>query len=78
MIYSGGKSIHAWLKCEGVNTAEEWETQVKHGLFPVLAALGVDKACSNPPRMSRLPGMFRADTGKWQRLLLLAPEGGAL
>lgn len=78
LIYSGSKSIHAWLKCKGVTTAEEWETQVQKGLFPMLAALGVDPACSNPGHYSRLPGVFRADKGKWQQLLFLAPEGGAL
>lgn len=78
VIYSGGRSCHAWLCCDGVSNATEWETQVKKGLFPVLAALGADKACSNPSRLSRLPGMFRADKSNWQRLLYLAPEGGTL
>ena len=78
VIYSGGKSCHAWICCEGVTTAEEWRTQVKDGLFPTLAALGVDKACSNPSRLSRLPGVFRADKGKWQQLLYLAPGGGMI
>ena len=78
VIYSGGKSCHAWICCDGVATAEEWRTQVKDGLFPMLAALGADTACSNPSRLSRLPGVLRTDTGNWQRLLYLAPEGGAL
>lgn len=78
VIYSGGRSCHAWLCCDGVANATEWETQVKKGLFPVLAALGADKACSNPSRLSRLPGMFRADKSNWQRLLYLAPEGGTI
>ena len=76
VIYSGGKSLHAWLRCEGVTTAEEWQRQVKGELFPVLAAVGVDKACSNPSHLSRLPGVFRADKENWQRLLYLDPEGG--
>ena len=78
VIYSGGKSCHAWLCCDDVSNAAEWETQIKKGLFPVLAALGADKACSNSGRLSRLPGMFRADKSNWQRLLYLAPEGGVL
>ena len=78
VIYSGGKSCHAWIRCEGVTTAEEWETKVKRGLFPTLGVLGVDTACSNPSRLSRLPGVFRADKENWQRLLYLAPEGDAL
>ena len=78
VIYSGGKSLHAWLRCEGVTTAEEWQVQVKDGLFQVLTALGADKACSNPSRLSRLPGVFRTDKRNWQRLLFLAPEGGTI
>ena len=78
VIYSGNKSCHAWICCEGVTTAEEWQRQVKDGLFPILGVLGADTSCSNPSRLSRLPGVFRADTGNWQRLLYLAPEGGAL
>ena len=78
VIYSGGKSCHAWICCEGVTNAEEWRTKVKAGLFPVLAAVGVDKACSNPSRLSRLPGVFRADKRKWQQLLFLASGGGTL
>ena len=78
IIYSGGKSFHAWLRCEGVTTAEEWQAQVKDGLFSVLTKLGADPACKNPSHLSRLPGMFRADTGKWQQLLFLAPEGGTI
>ena len=78
LIYSGGKSCHAWLRVDGVSTAEAWKREVRDGLFGVLAALGVDKACSNPSRLSRLPGIFRANKGNWQRLLYLAPEGGAL
>ena len=78
LIYSGGKSIHSWIKCEGVSTAEEWETQVEKGLFPMLAALGADPACKTPGHYSRLPGMFRADKGTWQQLLYLAPKGGTI
>ena len=61
-----------------VTPAEEWKTRVQKGLFPMLRALGADPACSNPGRLSRLPGMFRADSGKFQQLLFLAPEGGTL
>ena len=78
VIYSGSKSCHAWLVCDGVRTAEEWQRQVKDALFPMLAAAGVDKACSNPSRLSRLPGVFRAEKERWQRLLYLAPGGGTL
>ena len=78
IIYSGGKSCHAWICCDGIDTAEEWETRVKNGLFPVLAALGVDRACCNAGHLSRLPGVLRADSGRFQQLLFLAPEGGTI
>ena len=78
VIYSGGKSCHAWICCEDVTTAEEWKWWVKDGFFPVLGVLGADTSCSNPSRLSRLPGVFRAEKERWQRLLFLAPEGGAL
>ena len=78
IIYSGGKSFHAWLRCEGVTTAEEWQAQVKDGLFSVLTKLGADPACKNPSHLSRLPGVLRSDSGEFQQLLYLAPEGGTL
>lgn len=78
LIHSGGKSCHAWITCPEITCADDWTRIVKNTVFPGLAALGVDKACSNPARLSRLPGVFRSDKTSWQRLLYLAPEGGAL
>lgn len=78
LIFSGSKSLHAWIIAEGIETREAWREIIQGKLFPVLAALGVDSACKNPSRLSRLPGMFRRDSGNWQRLFWLAPEGGAL
>lgn len=79
LIDSGGKSIHAWIdvqKLARVTTADEWQQQVKIRLYDqILNPLGVDAACSNPARLSRLPGHFRAETGAFQRLLWLSPEG---
>jgi len=78
LIHSGGKSIHAWIKCDGVNNGDTWQRDIKSGVFALLGALGADKACSNPARLSRLPGMYRPDKKAWQRLLYLAPNGGVL
>ena len=79
LIDSGGKSIHAWLNVEKlapVTTAEEWESSIKNRLYDrLLTPLGVDTACSNPSRLSRLPGHYREEKGKYQRLLWIAPEG---
>ncbi|MBN1664010.1 MAG: hypothetical protein JW943_10460 [Deltaproteobacteria bacterium] len=82
LIDTGGKSIHAWLdvqKLAQVDTATQWEAQIKSRLYDqILTPLGVDAACSNPARLSRLPGHFRKEKQAWQRLLWLAPEGRAI
>lgn len=78
LIHSGGKSCHAWITCDGIDNADDWARIVKEKVFPVLTALGVDRACSNPARLSRLPGVFRGDKKNWQKLLYLAPGGGEL
>lgn len=79
LIDTGGKSIHAWLqvsKLAPVSTPEQWETTIKQRLYDrLLIPLGVDKACSNPARLSRLPGHFRKEKGAMQRLLWLSHEG---
>jgi len=79
LIDTGGKSIHAWLdvqKMASVSTLDEWKANIEGRLYDrLLAPLGIDKACSNPARLSRLPGHFREEKGKYQRLLWLSPEG---
>lgn len=79
LIDSGGKSIHAWLdvsKLGLIETPEQWKSQIKERLYDkILAPLGVDAACSNPARLSRLPGHYRSEKQAWQRLLWLSPEG---
>lgn len=79
LIDSGGKSIHGWLdvqKLTSIETPEEWAIQIKGRLYnQMLAPLGIDTACCNPARLSRLPGHFRSEKGAWQRLLWLSPEG---
>jgi hypothetical protein len=79
LIDSGGKSIHAWLdvqKLSQVVTAEDWQQQIKIRLYDqILTPLGVDSACSNPSRLSRLPGHHREEKQAWQRLLWLSSDG---
>jgi hypothetical protein len=79
LIDSGGKSIHAWLdvrKMFTVTTSEEWDQHIKTNLYEqILVPMGVDRICCNPSRLSRLPGYFREETGKFQRLLWLSPVG---
>jgi hypothetical protein len=82
LIDSGGKSIHAWLqvsKLAQVETSEQWATHIKSRLYDkILIPLGVDSACSNPARLSRLPGHFRTEKNSWQRLLWLSPQGRSI
>lgn len=82
LIDSGGKSIHAWLqvsKIATVTTLEQWATEIKGRLYDrLLTPLGVDAACSNPARLSRLPGHFRTEKGAYQRLLWLSAEGRSI
>ncbi len=79
LIDSGGKSIHAWLevsKIAVVETLADWQAHIKSKLYDQgLTPLGVDSACSNPARLSRLPGFFRREKNNWQRLLWLSSEG---
>ncbi len=79
LIHTGGKSIHGWLdvsRLAKIKTAEDWQTQIKTRLYDkILTPMGVDRACSNPARLSRLPGHYRAEKEQWQRLLWLSAEG---
>lgn len=75
LIDSGGKSIHAWLRVRGVENFEQWDRLIKQELYERrLIPFGVDPACKNPSRLSRLPGHKREETGRYQRLLYLNPE----
>jgi hypothetical protein len=82
LIDSGGKSVHAWLDVAGlaaVATADQWDAQIKARLYDrILTPLGCDRACSNPARLSRLPGHYRGDRGAYQRLLWLSAEGKSI
>lgn len=73
LIDSGGKSIHGWLKVEASGPSG-WDADVRPLFKTRLTPLGVDGACANPARLSRLPGHFRVDKQKWQRLLFLDPH----
>lgn len=81
LIDSGNKSIHGWLDVQKLATAktpEQWDTEIKGRLYDqILKPLGVDGACSNPARLSRLPGHFRSENAI-QKILWLSPEGKPL
>jgi len=80
LIDSGGKSIHAWLDVQAwapVKTREQWHMKIKDHLYDrMLIPLGVDGACKNEARLSRLPGYFRTEKGSFQRLLWLRGSYG--
>lgn len=66
IVYSGGKSYHfiISLKSELENIQEYRNFWLRlHNLLPA-----IDKACKNPSRLSRLPGVIRPDTNKLQHL----------
>jgi hypothetical protein len=78
LIYSGSKSLHAWLRVDCTD-AEEWSSKIEGELFPgFLIPLGMDPSCKNPSRLSRTPGFYRPDKNAVQRLIYLAPQGKAV
>ena len=79
LVDSGGKSVHGWVRVQGIGCATDWARVVERHLFgDLLEPLGVDPACKNESRLSRLPGHFRKEKNAWQRVLYLAPEGKAV
>lgn len=76
LIFSGNKSLHAWIKLSNVNSIEDWQREIRQRLYEQgLIPLGVDSACSNAARLSRLPGHLRTETDQYQKILwLAAPE----
>jgi hypothetical protein len=78
LIFSGSKSIHAWLRVDCADAAD-WDRRIAGELFPgFLVPLGMDASCKNPARLSRMPGFYRADKNAVQRLIYLAPKGKAV
>jgi hypothetical protein len=77
LIDSGGKSIHGWVRMDADN-AEGWTERVEDKLFTYLEAVGVDGQCKNEARLSRMPGHFRTEKGRFQRVLYLNPKGGSI
>jgi hypothetical protein len=77
LLDSGGKSIHGWIRIDATS-AGRWTERVEDKLFTLLTAIGADNACKNESRLSRMPGHFRAEKNRWQRVLYLNPKGGPL
>ena len=77
LIDSGGKSIHGWVRTNATD-AGEWERDIENDLFGMLMPMGIDGACRNEARLSRMPGHFRTEKDRWQRVLYLDPYGDAV
>ncbi len=75
LLDSGGKSIHGWIRIDAADAAD-WQRRVEGKLFAMLTAIGADGACKNEARLSRMPGHFRTEKSRWQRVLYLNPTGG--
>ena len=78
LTHTGGRGAHGLVRIDGVETLRDWNKIVRDGLFPTFEALGADPACFNPSRGTRLPGVFRLETGTWQKLLLVNRRGVAI
>lgn len=71
VIHSGSKSLHGWVKVDCGSDVEKWEKDVSGWLFETFGkAYGLDTACKNRSRLSRLPGHDREGKER-QRLLYL-------
>ena len=75
-VYSGSKSLHMIIQLP-----DDWESTCKDNykeiwqiLNQILFDRKCDYACSNPSRLTRRPGAYRADTKKLQKLLYNQPD----
>lgn len=73
VVDAGNKSVHAIVRIDAGTDAELYRERVER-LYNVLEARGypVDRACRNPARLSRLPGVWRGDRRQW----LIATNSG--
>ena len=77
LVYTGGKSLHGWLRVHGVFNAAEWDRKVKERFFGEVAGpLGADDSCKDSCRLARLPGAHRSEKASNQVLLHLNPALG--
>lgn len=76
VVYSGSKSLHCIIEFDpqyendcATNYKAIWQYLDKHYFNNKC-----DNACSNPSRLTRIPGVIRKDTGKEQKLLYNNPQ----
>ena len=70
IIYSGGRSYHAWVKID--SESEEEYQEVVGAIYDGLKPFGIDTSNRNPSRLSRSPGIFRGSS--LQKLVYLNPQ----
>ena len=70
---SGGKSIHALIRVNADSKADwdQWATKGNPNLAQHLVPLGADPKCLSAVRLTRLPGCYRGEKKKLQKLLYL-------
>jgi len=79
LVYSGSKSVHGVVRVKDIKTLDDWRHQIQQLMYKrMLTPLGVDGACSNASRLSRLPGAWREGKNAYQRLLYLNPNASAM
>jgi putative DNA primase/helicase len=74
VIFSGSKSLHAWVKVDAEN-ASEFKARAKKAADALerYEGMKIDRACLNPSRLSRLAGVPRGE----MRQTLIATHLGA-
>ena len=84
LTFTGGKSVHALINAEHltghpIKDLSEWKATIKNGLFKgLLLNIDLDHTTSNAARLSRTPGMYRPDKGKFQRTIYNSIKGADL
>jgi RecA-family ATPase len=66
LIFSGDKSLHAWIRVDAKDAAEYDQRQKI--VYDKLIPYGIDPKNKNPSRYSRLPGVPRGTNGQFQEL----------
>lgn len=75
-VFSGSKSFHMIIQFSDdfEQTCKDNYKEIWNILNSILFDKKCDSACSNPSRLTRRPGAFRADTKKEQKLIYNNPE----
>lgn len=67
VVWSGGKSLHGWFFCEGV------DRRLGDAFFKYATSLGADPALYTRCQLARFPGGTRFETGAKQEVIFINP-----